>query len=428
MKTTFYLIQILALCLLTGCGNSNTSKSTNNKNPDATEVNAPINTIKPTINAYIENSGSMAGYVSGYSDFKDAVGDYLTNITISPDLPDSLNLFFINQSVQRIGYNINNYLSILTNSCNASTSDIAQLFQKVLSLSDDDKISIFVTDGIFSPDKGKNAHEYLKQQQKDIKEAVAKHLQKYPNTAIAVYQLSSNFNGIYYNCNDAQKKINAKRPYYIWVIGSIQNIAKLKMSAFEKNFKGGGIQHSFTLLPSLDKTVDYEILQNPKIGSFEKIKGKNTVKTHIQKLQKASNGKNEGIFGFYIGMDLSMFQLLLSDEYLMSANSYARLINKQINNDYYIEIEHNTNQNNNYTHNMKLTTEKIVTGELEIILRSQMPQWVYDINDDEGLDIFKDDAVDKTFGIKYLVEGVYEAYNIMRGNDIYTTMKFNLKR
>jgi len=111
----------------------------------------------------------------------------------------------------------------------------------------------------------------------------------------------------------------------------------------------------------------------------------------------------------------------------MNTESYAQLINKQPNNDYFIEIEHNTNPNTGYTHSMKLTTDKISVGELEIILRNHLPDWVSEINDDEGLNIHKNNAINKTFGIKYLVEGIYEAYQ-MRGNTIYTTMKFNLKK
>jgi hypothetical protein len=171
--------------------------------------------------------------------------------------------------------------------------------------------------------------------------------------------------------------------------------------------------------------IDYAILNSPKLGSFER--DKKSTKTSIYNIKKAPNGAHKGNFMFTIGMDLSFFKVLLGNEYLTNTESYARLINKQPNNDYFIEIEHNTNPNTNYTHNMKLTTDKISVGELEIILRNQFPQWIYDINDDEGLDIYKNDAINKTFGIRYLAEGIYEAYNFS-GSSIYTTMKFNLKK
>ena len=195
------------------------------------------------------------------------------------------------------------------------------------------------------------------------------HLDKYPNTAVIVYQLTSMF-----SCSKDQKYfiitekikhlILMPRPYYIWVIGDVENIALLKAHIPDTKFKGGGVQHSYTLLPPLNMEIDYAILNSPKFGSFER--DKKSTKTSIYNIKKASNGAHKGNFMFTIGMDLSLFTVLLGDEYLTNTESYARLINKQPNNDYFIEIEHNTNPNTNYTHNMKLTTDKISVGELEV--------------------------------------------------------------
>jgi len=362
----------------------------------------------------------MAGYMKGYSEFKDAVSNYLTDIQIA-DFSETMNLYFINKKIDKTNPDINAYFERLTTSCNAATSDIAKIFQTVLEQTDDSTISIFVTDGIFSPEKGKNASDYLRQQQKDIKEAVANHLLQFPNTAVTVYQLSSKFDGIYYNLKDEKSKINEPRPYYIFVIGNVAHIALLKASVTDDKFKGGGITNSYTLLPSMNISVDYQILNAPKFGSFER--DKKSPKTSIFNIEKANKGKGKGQFMFTVGMNLGKFQILLGDDYLMDTDSYARLINKQPSNDYFIEMEHNSVADTQHTHNIKLTTEKIVTGELEVTLRNHFPQWIADVNDEDGSSA----VADKTFGIKYLVEGIYEAY-IYKGNTIYTTMKFNLKK
>jgi len=451
-KILFFIIAVVISC---SCGD-NTRRKTQEaevKQEDASTQESSILLSKPTVNVYIENSASMDGYVKGITEFELAVYNYLSDVKIS-DVTDTLNLFYINS--KPIPYATNVDIDVISDFIeklepnefkrrggNRGTTDISNVFKDILSETGENNVAILVTDGIFSPGRGKDAAEYLVNQQIGIKNTMAEYLKKYPNTAITVYQLSSKFtsnqaeNIYYYNREDRKVIVNAQRPFYIWVIGNFKDIAKLKLHVPESEFKGSGIQHSYTFLPSsinkfndeflvqMDRKSKYAILNSPKFGSFER--DKRATKTSIYNIKKTKDGPHKGQFMFSIGMDLTLFQLLLGDEYLMNSDSYARLIDKQPNNDYYIEMERNTTPSTDYTHNMKLTTEKIVTGELEIVLRSQMPQWVYDMNDDEGLDIFKGDAINKTFGIKYLVEGIYEAYK-MRGNDIYTTMNFNLKK
>lgn len=432
------LIYCLAVLFLASCGNSSTQRKGGNKPSENSEMTAvTASKIKPVVNVYVENSASMAGYVNGNTDFKKAVYNYLTDIKIS-GITDTLNLFYINDKPVAKGSDVEDFIEKLNpNQCVFATSDISNVFDLVLKRTDNKQISVLITDGIFSPGRGKDAEQYLVNQQIGIKTSMAEYLKVFPNTAVIVYQLSSNFKGRFFNREDKSENIDASRPYYIWVIGDVANIASLKAHIPDERFKGGGVQHSYTLLPPVNMKIDYAILSSPKQGSFNRqtssgsgcSRKKDIVnpKTSIYNIKKASNGAHKGNFMFTIGMDLSLFTVLLGDEYLTNTESYARLINKQPNNDYFIEIEHNTNPNTNYTHNMKLTTDKISVGELEIILRNQFPQWIYDINDEEGLDIYKNDAINKTFGIKYLAEGIYEAYNFS-GNSIYTTMKFNLKK
>jgi len=439
----FYFFTLAILFLLSACTGEN------NRKHDTTCVGGGFSVVstseaeKPIVDVYVENSASMDGYVEGVTEFEQTIYSYLSDIKIS-DYSDSLNLFYINSQMIRHKSDIADFIEKLEPTTfrkrggNRSATDISNIFRAVLAKIRKNDVAILVTDGIFSSGKGKNAQEYLVNQQIGIKNTMAECLKKNPNTALVLYQLSSKFNGKFYNREDKPTVIKDKqRPYYIWIIGDVDNIARLKMNIPETNFKGNGIQHSFTILPSIEKEVNYMILSNPKTGSFDRqtpsgfgcSKKKDYVnpKTSIYNIKKANKGIHKGTFMFATGMDLSLFSVLLGDEYLMNAENYILLINKQVNNDYSIEIEYNTNPYTNYTHNMKLTTDKISVGELEINLRSRLPDWISEINDNEGLDIYKNDAINKTFGIKYLVEGIYEAYQ-MRGNTIYTTMKFNLKK
>lgn len=49
---------------------------------------------KPIVNVYLENSGSMFGYVNGLTEFEESVYSYLSDICLSGI--DSLNLYYIN--------------------------------------------------------------------------------------------------------------------------------------------------------------------------------------------------------------------------------------------------------------------------------------------------------------------------------------------
>ena len=430
---------------LISCGNSDTQRKRGKKdNPPAnlaatTSLNPDI---KPVVNVYIENSASMDGYVEGVTEFEQAIYNYLSDIKIS-DFTDELNMFYINSQIIPHGSDIVDFIENLEPSTfrqrggNRGTTDISNVFKAILAETKENDMAILITDGIFSPGRGIDAQQYLVNQQIGIKNTMAEYLKVLPNSAIVVYQLSSQFKGIYFNREDRPTRIDAQRPYYIWVVGNVANIAMLKSLVPETKFKGSGIQHSFSLLPSIEKGINYAILSSPKIGSFDRQtssgggcsrkKDDANPKTSIYNIKKETKGVHNGIFMFTIGIDLYQFSILLGDEYLMNTESYAILINKLPNSDYLIEMEHNTNPNTDYTHNMKLTTDKISFGDLDIMLQNNFPDWVLEINDDEGFDIYQNNAMNKTFGIKYLVEGIYEAYQ-MRGNTFYSTMKFNLKK
>ena len=81
-------------------------------------LNTPIKpvdneVIKPqAVNVYIENSGSMDGYVKGVTEFEQAVYNYLTDIKIS-QFSDSLNLFYINSDIIPQGSDISDFIKNL---------------------------------------------------------------------------------------------------------------------------------------------------------------------------------------------------------------------------------------------------------------------------------------------------------------------------
>ena len=72
----------------------------------------------------------------------------------------------------------------------------------------------------------------------------------------------------------------------------------------------------------------------------------------------------------------------------------------------------NKDSQSSYTHIVKLNlTEPIISkGTVKITLQNNMPAWVEEYTDEIGLDINAEGAMEKTYGLKYLIGGVYDAY------------------
>jgi hypothetical protein len=404
------LFAIICIALFPiACGNGHKSKQSTKV------VSAPSKEKKPIVNVYIENSGSMDGYVKGITEFEQAVYGYLSDLKIA-GITDSLNLYYINskpiqfasvadQAVIEDFINKLEPSSFQKRGGNRGTSDIANILKLVLKETHENNIAVLITDGIFSPGRGRNAQEYLVNQQIGIKGTMADYLKTHPETGIIMYQLFSKFSGIYFNNVDASIPLTETRPYYIWIIGKTKNLVEIRKSVPESKFKGGGLKRMFSIVPA-NTIIDYAIKQSS--GNFEK--SRNNPKTEIEDLSRDSRS---GKVRFAVNADFT--ELLLDDYYLTNSGNY----NLSLNN-YLLAIKKN-NDNAKYNHSLYFTSEKVRNGTLSVMLKMAVPKWVEEINDDIGTTALKG----KTYGIKYQVNGIYEAYTI-KSTD-YTEIKITIK-
>ena len=128
-----------------------------------------------------------------------------------------------------------------------------------------DTVSILVSDFVFSPGSGVNADEYLLNQQIGIKNHFAYKLKSNPNLAMMLYQLSSKFEGRYYDRNNTPYNINHQRPFYMMIIGDTNNLIRLSSEISKDKIKGSGVLNSYSLSKAVSN-VSYGILPTPKIG------------------------------------------------------------------------------------------------------------------------------------------------------------------
>jgi hypothetical protein len=434
MKKTLFL-SLFIMIFLSACGQSGrkrkpstppaTSAATSVATPPATSatttvppaVPPPVPVSKPVVNVYIENSGSMYGYVKGVTEFEQSVYNYLSDIKISK-MAKTLNLFYINSKIIPQGSDIADFIEKLepgtfkAKGGDGTTSDFSNIVKTILSKTDDATISILVSDCIFSPGKGKNAGEYLVNQQIGIKVGVANYLDAHPNSAILIYQLSSQFDGVYYNREDSPAKIKAQRPFYIWLIGDAAHLAQLRQAVPEKTFHGSGVQNIFSI-SSGNKTVNYAVHKGSGNFSLDK----KDSKKHIIGAKKNSKGKKEGLFTFSVDVDFSSF--LLNDDYLKESANY-----QLSGNDYQLNVSHSPSNPHGYTHSLNLSSSFVHSGAFSIQLLAQIPSWVEAMNDDVGLDIHAPGAMQKTYGIKYIMNGIYEAFT--KDHPYYTNITVNI--
>ena len=129
---------------------------------------------------------------------------------------------------------------------------------------------------------------------------------------------------------------------------------------------------------------------------------------------KLTNRGREPELKFVVKADYS--DILLNKEYLTNKSNYIIQPNN-----FSFEITENGNNEYLYT----FSSKTVIKTPVVLKLKAKIPTWVEMSNDNEGKDIFSNDAMQKTFGLKYLIDGVYEGF--IKNQDCYTELKINIK-
>jgi hypothetical protein len=403
-----YIVNVLA----------NTHKTATVWNPKPIVREIPFN-----VNVYIENSESMDGYVNE-NDFKNDVYELLGNVK---SLSDSLNLNFINSQPHNIKTNANSsdnkaFILNLTkaqfikNGGDRDISDMSEILKMVLQKTNNRNLSVLISDFVFSPGSGVDAEKYLDIQKLSIRDIFSDKL-KSQDLALAVYQMKASFNGKYFDHNNRGLPYNGLRPYYIWIIGKQDQVEMLISNQVVR--KANNYLNSIIYSNSKSATpLNFKIVKNGHSGDFKSSSIKNEI-------NNASLG-NDG-FEFSTAVDFSKY--LKDENYFLDAKNF--LVNDtsfKISIRLLTDVERQSPSLKGFTHLISFKTNKLVSEDLNVKILSKQPSWITDNNSmsDSNLQANKSEQ-SKTFGLKYLLDGVNDAFNPIPDEDKNIISEFTLK-
>lgn len=392
--------------------------------------------IKKTfnINVFLENSASMDGYVKGVTEFETAIYNLLGDFKIS-GICDSLNLHYINKTIPYTKQNalpadIQDFIEKLEPSIfkqrggDRSVSDLKNILNTVLNSVNNNDAAVLISDFVFSPGKNANAEDYLNNQGVGIKIDFAGKLNEFDLAAIVI-QLESNFDGLYYQEKIGGKPVHfkGKRPYYVWIFGNTQQIRSILEVKILDNIKGGYSNRLVFQSLKENKVPNYKILYNPKIGSFSAKQLNNKI---ISDASISKENQNKGLFGFRVAVDFS--KSIQDHSYFLDTDNYILSNSK-----YKIKVESITDNNDpslsGFTHLLILETNELIDEVLKIDVVGKMPSWVINANSIDDSNIINDiKEQQKTFGIKYLIEGVNDAFYPKSNSNSINSISITIKK
>lgn len=381
--------QLIATIILVAIVSLNISCGSRNVTVIWDSVQQPVTSNNFKLKVYIENSGSMDGYMCAGSELKDAVYGYASTLS---SYADTTELNYINSKIIPYRNEIKSFIRDLTPrkfrtvGGDRSNSDIAAMFEDILNQTDNNTVSIFVSDCILDVPNG-DATDFFENRSIDIRNTFTKDLNKFVDLGVEIFRLESTFEGWYYFSKGKEYLKNVKRPYYMWVIGN-KNILTYVNKLVPISEIKHGVKNYFAF--STNCVVPFEITNTKGIA-----KGTYCVPSKTR----------DGNYEFLIKTNL---QSTLQGIDVLSNTSNYNTITPNITVNGVTELTGSSSSLYSHMIRVIITNTSKSFAERISLKPLSAPVWLEDANDDSGRDIKKN--IDKTTGIKYLVQGVVDAY------------------
>lgn len=344
-------------------------------------------TKKPIVKVYIENSGSMDGYMCDGSELKDAVYGYVSSLK---SYSDTVQLNYINSQIVQYSGSLKSFIKDLTPTKfravggSHANSVIGEMLTQILDAQDNRTVSVFVSDCILDVPQG-DAKNFLVNNQIEIRNALVKKLEEDKDLGVEIFRMESKFSGIYYYAKGSEYLTGVQRPYYLWVIGNKKLLAYLNanvpFSEIPHGYKNYYAYSTYQEVP-FEITNQFGMVQNPCV-----------CKTSIN-----------GQYIIKVKVDLSS---MLQDETMIRAKDRYQTQNGQVR---VVSVEKINNTQDKYTHVLTLNINKGISScglNLKFVL-PDIPDWIESVNDDTGQNVTGN--ISKTTGIKNILLGISDAY------------------
>lgn len=384
---------VILLAVVTGCCHDKIEVS-------ATPVASAMPSQNPYLKVFIENSGSMDGYMCDGSQLKDVVYDYISDLN---RLSSKTELYYINSKLIPYNGNLTNYIKALNPAAfkkaggNMSNTDLGDLIANVLNEVNDTTVCIFVSDCILDL-PAKNAQKFLTNCEIRIKDEVINAQKRVPDLGVEILKFSSDFDGKYFYPNGTVEILkDVKRPYYMWIFGN-------------KNY-----------LSKLNTAVPFSQLAKYNLAGIVAFANQSNVPFDIYNNALTSKIIVPAHGDYHITIQADFRTTLQPDGIIQDKGNYT-FNNPTIVVDGVYPI---SDSKSKYSHFIKFTIPKgtNIAQDCLTLITPKMPSWVSESNDDTGTNI--QENISKTTGIKYLIQGVADAY---KDEKVCATFNFNIKR
>jgi len=443
MKTTYNLLKLSSILLLLttfSCWPDRLPKPPESVEPVTTKIPTTTYSKISHVTFYIENSGSMFGYVNGPTEFVEVVNRLAQypNL-IRTETHFSYNLISgkrnpIGNEPQLQVYPIGNTPNILRSTLtvngldkpSSSRSDLNEMFKIALGEAKSDSISILISDGIYDVGGSTNPINAL---QTEVQSTTTNFIQRLQQDDVEtlLIKLESKFDGWYHPANVKEPSgkssyiDNKIRPYYIWIFGN-SNLLK-EYFPEERLVELNGYVDLARFRKISKNDFPYECIGYNNFGFRKDFSKSKTFKLY----HNVTNTTK-----FTIAVDFS--NLNLSNSYLTSPGNYTCSRNYKVAEISAIgtlpisDIETYTEMLNfKPTHIITIVsrTSQTEIGDVSITLNNKLPNWINESNTDNDYPF--DGTTTQTFGFNTLIRGIEDAYKEVSKTNSLAVFNINIQ-
>lgn len=424
-KTIPALVSAVMVCTalltsLTACGGRSRGGGGGEADAQVAAAKKPAAPKLGAVDIFMENSGSMDGYVATGSEFKDVLGNFIAKS--SHYLKDKAHLYYVNDTIYPtdFGADVDNFVSKLSPGTmkvgNTGSTDINTIFKLILRQTRPNSVSVLFSDCIYSVHGGdvsgsvsnaKNAtmHAFL-----DATDAI-------PDMAVLILQCTSQFQGKYYNRADKPFPYTGVRPYYIFLMGSApvleEYVSQMQLDAAHLP----GLKHQYYLstrrldassLAAAGEPMPLQILTGDDAGNTLLIKLDKHDPLTVESMRCDGT---ENTVDFSVAFDA---QSLAADEayFCDPANWRVTPAGCRVKNVWRVKNDSPSFANVPDMKEPWAVRISIPAGkeqmDMELALTNTLPAWVEKANAPD--DIAGVPAAEQSFAIANMIKGIYDAF------------------